>query len=302
MLRVDSTVKENIIKTSGLTENQYEYHLRLGKRWREICGKFDGILCFIPVEKNNPFRVTPAQNVTLDDQQLEVFHRCLDDDYTHALCIAGKAFTHSLASDVHFAWETKRLSGPVFDLAEADMLQNIKPVVSLTEDEYCSVDYPVWQNPTILLPSTTQCDFCPVQSCDCYSSFVSNAKPRIKRYRGKGLGLQAVSARPGTIVYPRHKLIGFLTGKLVPPGSCTHDRAVDFVQSQIDCSDRGNEFRLLNHACQKHAVAQLRIKRVSGRYRMAVIAQKKIYNGAEITISYNSGEQLHSCGLCQQAE
>lgn len=118
-------------------------------------------------------------------------------------------------------------------------------------------------------------------------------------YPGKGLGFQAVSAEPGAIVYRRRDLIGYLTGRLVPPGTLDDDGAVDFHKSQIDCRDEGNNFRLLNHACPRYAVARLKIKRVSGRYRLAVIAQKDIRNGVEITILYDEeGMQAYKCGVC----
>lgn len=298
-LRVASEIKKDIIQASGLAARQYEYHLHLGNRWRKISEGFEGILCFILSDKHNPFHVSAAMYRNMNDHELRVFHNLLADDYTQAICTAGKAFQQSLgARDSSFAWETSKLTNPLYKLPENDMLSYIKPIPLLPEDKHCAAEFPDWPDPTLIPPTQKQCDFCSSHSCDCYVSNAPKTRPRIMTYPGKGLGLQASSAELGTVVYRRNELIGFLTGKLVPPGTLDNDRVVEFHECQIDCRDEGNEFRLMNHACATHAVARLAKKRVSGRFRQSVVALRNIHNGAELTITY-SEEHDHPCEGCK---
>ncbi|KAL1850478.1 hypothetical protein Daus18300_012892 [Diaporthe australafricana] len=301
MLRLPSETKDKIIKAAGLCGRQYEYHLQLGNQWRKVCGAFEGILCFIPSHKHNPFQVSATMYRDMDDQELEGFHDLLADEYTRTICAAGKSFQDSLgAQDSCFTWETKMLSKPLYKLPEEDMLSYIKPVPSLAEDKYCAAEFPDWPDPTLIPSEEKQCDYCSSPSCHCYSANASNTKSRIMVYPGKGLGLQAISAEPGAVVYRKNDLIGFLTGKLVPPGSLDKNQATEFYKCQIDSRDEGNEYRLINHACETHAAARLLKKKLSGRFRLCVLALKDINNGAEITITY-SPEHEYLCEGCKPA-
>lgn len=301
-LRVASNIKRDVVQASGLSAAQYDYHLRLGMKWRHICGVFEGLLCFILADKHNRFGVSQADYHTMSDRELQLFHYLLTDDYTSAICTAGKAFQQSLIDHdpSYFAWETSKLSNPLHELPEDDMLLYIKPVPLLLEDKYCAAEFPNWPNPTLISSTEKQCEWCTSRSCNCYLSWTPNAKPRIMAYPEKGLGLQA-SSEDGGVVYRSKDIIGFLTGKLVPPGTqaLNSNRLIDFYKCQIDCNDEGNEFRLLNHACAKHAIARLEQKKVSGRFRLAVVAGKDIYNGAEITIADHSGTHPYTCEGCK---
>jgi hypothetical protein len=303
-LRVPSEVKKAVLRDSGLSKGQYDYHLREGKKFQRICGDFDGMLCFIFADQHNPFQVSVETYRAMNDQELQLFHGLLADDYTDAICTAGKAFQQSLVDrDSYYTWETRNLSNPIFELPEDDMLSFIRPVKSLPEDKYYALEFPDWPDPTLIPPSEGQCEYCSSPcSCNCYYSKLIDARPRIMLYPGKGLGLQATSEEPGAVVYQKNSLIGFLTGKLVPPNTLKIDRAVEFHRCQIDCDAEGNEFRLLNHACAKHAVARLAKKKVSGRFRLAVIAQRNVHNGAEITIVYRSGSHGYTCDGCKDTQ
>lgn len=299
--RLDSEVKRAVLKESGLSEAQYKSHSRAGNAWRKICGGFDGLLCFIPIRAEGPLGILPGEYHNMNDHQLQVFHGLLRDQYTSTLCKAGKAFQDSFgADDVQFRWEGKGLKTPLHELPEEDMLSLIEPIV-LREDEFCGADFPDWQDPTLLSPSQ-QCEICnsrPPYSC--YFSQLAMTRLRIKSFPGKGLGLQAVSDVAGSVVYQEHEILGFLTGKLVPPGTFCDDRTVDFHRSQISCHDEGNIFRLINHACAGHAVAKLQKIKVSGRYRMSVRATMPINDGAETTIDYQT-ELSYKCQTCEGLE
>lgn len=275
-LRVSSSIKQEMIQASGMDAKQYESHLSRGKDWRKVCGGFEGLLSFILSDKHNPFQVSPAMYRDMKGYELEVFHSLLADDYTNTICTAGKAFEQSLGGqDCYFAWEGNKLSSPLYELPEDKMLLYIQPVPLLLEDQHYAAEFPDWPDPTRIPLPEKQCDYCSSQSCTCYFSKATNSKPRIMAYPGKGLGLQAISPEPGVVAYQRNELIGFLTGKLVPQGTLDNDRVAEFHHCQIDCRDEGNEFRLMNHACPKHAVARLAERRVSGRFRQSVLALKK---------------------------
>lgn len=300
-LRTDPQTTQSMKKDSGLTTSQYDYHLRRGKNWRRVCGTFEGMLCFIPPDTHNPFKVSPAQFWHMNDSELAMFHQLLDDDYTRAIFTAGEAFQQSLiGEDVQFMWETEEMAIPVHELPDDELLPCIRPILSLTENQHDATAFPDWPDPTVIPSGEKQCDYCPATYCDCHSSRLPLTSPRIMAYPGKGLGLQAVCAEAGKIVYPKGKLIGFLTGKLVPPDTLSGDRVVSFHKSQIDCGLEGSNFRLMNHACAKHAVARMTTKRVSGRYRLAIVAQKDIHDGAEITIVYNEGNYSYTCAGCAE--
>lgn len=295
-LRVSSEVKKEA-RASGLSPSQYDNHLRLGMKWRQICGAFDGILCFLPSSKETPWRIPAAEYHRIDDDQLRVFHHLLTEDYAMALCIAGKAFQQSLGgSDIYFTWETTMLSKPLYELPEDERLLYIKPVPVLLEDRFDAADFPDWPDPWIIPPTETQC-YCLAQSCNCYDSKTSEARLRIMESPEKGLYLQAISEEPNAIVYKNSEVLGFLTGKLIPSGTLDNNWVFDTQKCQVDCRGESNKFKLLHHACKAHAIARLVEKRVSGRFRLAVIAQKDIYDGEEVT--FLSKDKHKPCEACE---
>ncbi|KAH8747965.1 hypothetical protein F5883DRAFT_697773 [Diaporthe sp. PMI_573] len=288
--RINSETKKGILQASGLSESQFNYNLREGNKWRRICGPFDGILCFIPSDML-------SEHWNMEIPQLRELHVLLQDHYTTALCAVGKAFQQSLSGrDAYFTWETTDLSEPLDKLSEGDRLSYIQPVPLLPEDRFDTAEFPDWPDPTAIPPMEEQCEYCSSRSCNCYHS-TTEVKPRIVVSPGKRLALQAISEKPNVVVYKDTDLIGFLTGKLVPPGTLEDDRVFDSYKCQVDCRDESNEFKLLHHACHGHAVAQLRLKRVSGRFRLAVVARKDIYDGEEITIL--SQGRHKTCEQCE---
>ncbi|KAF3760067.1 SET domain-containing protein [Cryphonectria parasitica EP155] len=296
-LRLESDMKKNILRISGLSSHQYDWQVSRGKKWIRLCGEdFDGVLCFILAGRFNSFDIAPNRYLDLDDGQLQTFHQLLKkkSNYTTSICSTGKAFQESLrAEDIHFRWETPKLL-PISDLEESTMLSYLKPFKPLRENRFDANNFPEpARNPTILSDTEKQCDFCNDTTCYCLLQRLPKYNIRIKRYHGKGLGLQAVSNQFGAIVFEAGTLLGFLTGRLVPPKTCNHDMAAAMDDCQLDCSEMGNCFRLLNHACPDHAVAGLKKRRVSGQKMLAVEALQDIRSGTEITIDYG----LKSCHL-----
>lgn len=298
-IRLDSNIKKKILEASRLKDNQYDWHLKQGKRWIRVCGDFDWLLCFIFPNQHNPFQISSKQYLDLEDDELCIFHALLNDDYTKSICSAGKAFQQSLgADDVHFKWESPNIIS-ICDLEEKDMLAYIQPFESQETNVYNKDDFPGYQNnPTIVSESDRRrCDFYNALACRCILTRLPSMKSRIKRYEGKGLGLQAVSPHPGAVVYEKGALLGFLTSKLKLSGTYDKETAVELGDYQIICSEIGSCFRLLNHACDDHAVAKLKKRKVSGHIMMAVEALQNIRNGSEITICYGSDCNL-DCQTC----
>ncbi|KAK3687203.1 hypothetical protein B0T22DRAFT_122053 [Podospora appendiculata] len=141
----------------------------------------------------------------------------------------------------------------------------------------------------------TGCDLCSeARSCACADEAFPKITPRIKRYEGKGLGLQAVAASPGQTAYRKGEWIGEMTGELVPLSTYKDNKwVVEFVRSDIEpptavcqlyCGQVGNCFRLLNHDCRPSAL--LVPLKVSSRWIMGIQAKQDIFDGSEITIRY----------------
>ena len=92
--------------------------------------------------------------------------------------------------------------------------------------------------------------------------------------------------------YAKDELIGFLTGKLAPVGTFQDGWVLDVVREdlneetvcQVHCANVGNYLRLLNHSCKPSA--RFSFRKVSGKYRVMVLASRDIYDGEEVTVGY----------------
>jgi hypothetical protein len=52
-LRTDPLVIKTLLKKRGWTRSILNHHLEMGRKWKRICGDFDGLLCFIFLEPDN---------------------------------------------------------------------------------------------------------------------------------------------------------------------------------------------------------------------------------------------------------
>ncbi len=312
-LRADSTLLQHTQKSLDMEESQFKHHLKKGRKWARICGKFDGLLCFLFLGKNK-FKISPASYIGMEVTDISVFHRLLNDDFTRQLCAAGKAFQDSFASDdVEFLCE-----GPSIDfskLGAGELLRLIQPFPSVLENQYVPTNYPNWPRPRrwpTKLPWPTNptiaqsCDLCSNEACDCIQTVFRQPTPRIKRYPGKGLGLQAVAAKAGERAYEKGDLIGCCLFEIVPPGTYTDDRTIEFsrpdlrgtpIVCQLHCASQGNYFRLLNHSCRP--VAKLCQLIISQRCHTVAVAAQDIYDGTEITIHYGNKPPDCACEKCR---
>ena len=322
-IRADTVVIKQILSRFGWKRATLDHHRRRGNKWRRICGPYDGLLCFIFLEAQNPFGISPESYLHLQDADLPLFHRLLEDSYTKSICTAGKAFQKSLnstAEDVEFSWESGEAS--LDKVPEEDLLSFLKPFPSIPEDIYDPTEYPCWPKPggwpvewpwpadPTSLPDIheRQCDFCLGTACTC-NIIIDKARPRIKEYGLKGRGLQAIASKAGQVAYKQGEIIGQLTGKIVPSNSYSDGWSLELVRAdiseepvvcQIHCADTGNYFRLMNHSCK--AAARFRGMRVSGKYRVMVEAVRDIRDGEEITVFYGKDYLAGRKCLCEKHE
>ncbi|KAK3689227.1 hypothetical protein B0T22DRAFT_364874, partial [Podospora appendiculata] len=322
-LRATPAVRESVCKTLGWKRRKFEHHLSIGRKWNRVCGEYDGLLCFIMHSKRGGLEVAPESYWAMADEEVAEFHRLLDDSYTRSICAAGKAFQDSLggAEDTEFRWESINLTPA--KVLEENMLSYLAPFPSISKNIYDPTRHPNWPRPQAwpaewpwpvdpTLEGATGCELCEgTTACDCIDNGFPEVKPRIKRYEGKGLGLQAAAASPGQIAYLKNARIGHITGEIVPLDKYQESHWVlEFTRPDIDsadtpavcqlyCGESGNCFRLLNHDCKPSA--RFTPKKVSGRYIMVVEALKDIHDGTEITVSYGNGffGEACSCQTCK---
>ncbi|ETN36744.1 uncharacterized protein HMPREF1541_09022 [Cyphellophora europaea CBS 101466] len=309
--RNDSKTLDAICQPCGWSRDNLEYHRKRGLKWARVCGPYSGLLSFIPIG-SNAFGISPEVYLELDDTELHMFHRLLQDDYSRALSTAGNAFESSLrwdVEDVSFRWEEGDAAFQA--LPEKSMLDKLQPFPSDDVDLYepaadwvRPTDWPTeWEWPvnptTVMADSGPHCDFCREASCECFRIVFANhgkAKPRIRHYGKRGRGLQAVANVPGQAAYKTRHILGRLSGKLVPVDTPDDGWTVelsrpDLPQAEpvchLSCLTRGSNFRLLNHSCNPSTTFQ--VVRASGQFVFAVVALRDIYHGEELTVSYGKG-------------
>ncbi|KIW76812.1 hypothetical protein Z517_09256 [Fonsecaea pedrosoi CBS 271.37] len=323
-LRLDPNVIGRIWETLGWSYSKYRRHLNSGKHWEEICGKYDGLLCFIPLARassrqnqgltDDEFAIFDSQHYSkMSEDDIKIFHAQLDQEAMTALiCRAGKAFQESLDSDkmdVEFCFEGRPF--PPYTKVTMDVLERLQPFPSLEENHYDASEYPDWErplgwpeelpwptNPMSLDPDGVQCDLCTERDCRCIES-IQGSTARIKSYAGKGRGLQA-NGPNGQLAYREGALLGQLTGEIQPEGTpppgdyifilvrgdITDTEDPEPTVGQLNSARMGGVFRLVSHSCKP--CTRFRQMRVSGLMRVVIEATRDIRAGEEITASYGS--------------
>ncbi|KAJ9493592.1 hypothetical protein H2202_010940 [Exophiala xenobiotica] len=323
-LRSEPAVIAKILQRTGMSKRQYLYHRDRGVKWREYCKAFPGILCFVPFHTQR-YGFSSSSWLKLDEGDFASLLSRLNNEYTSALCVAGRAFEHSLdpaADDVDFIWEN--LSVSIDKISDGELLSILGPFPATDENIYDPDAYPDWPRPEewpndspwpvdpTSLPlsggidckfchqSNCPCDLCHERNCDC-AAIRQETPPRIRnyedKYEGKNRGLQAVAKEAGQIAYSKGTIIAFLTGALAPPDTYDNGQCIQVDRgdipgeptvAQINCAESGNISRLFNHSCDP--LARFKGMRVSGKFRIAIVAEENIYDGEEITVHYGQQE------------
>jgi hypothetical protein len=105
--RVSSDLIDKIAGKCKQRREKLHQAVRRGREWVAVCGRYEGLLPFIFLDKRNPFEIKPADYTNLDTDDLKVFHGLLEDDYVSKICEAGKSLGEIVRfglTDV-FAWE-----------------------------------------------------------------------------------------------------------------------------------------------------------------------------------------------------
>ncbi|KAK5203012.1 hypothetical protein LTR41_011236 [Exophiala xenobiotica] len=330
-LRSDAAIIDKILKRTGMSKRQYLYHRDRGAKWREYC-----ILCFIPFQTQR-FGFSSTCWLNLGEGEFASLRSHLETEYTSALCVAGRAFEQSLdpaADDVDFMWEN--LNVLLDKISDRDLVSNLKLFPAKDENIYDPDAYPDWPrpdewpndspwpvDPTSLPPSggiqcklchqsNCPCDLCHERNCHC-AAIRHETQPRIRnyedKYAGKSRGLQAVAKEAGQIAYTKGTIIAFITGTLAPPDTYHNGQCIQVDRSdipgeptvgQINCVESGNISRLFNHSCDPSA--RFKGMRVSGKFRIAIVAEENIYDAEEITVHYGQqywGREKCRCPVCR---
>ncbi|KAK0701749.1 hypothetical protein B0T26DRAFT_734491 [Lasiosphaeria miniovina] len=290
--RVDSATRQKFQNALEFSTSKMDFYLSHGRKWNRICGPYDGLLCYLFLTPHNPFNILPEDYHNIAEHDIKVLHGLLGIPLTRDLCAAGIAFQGSLE----------------------DMVFYLQPYQPIVKNVYNPAKYPDWPRPRMWPENWSWptnpldaigCDICKKTTCNCLNQNHHQYKPRIKRYPGKGLGLQAVAGSHGQIAYTQGATIGYLFGEMVPAGTYENTWAFNFVRSDVDdeqpicqlyCGPESNSFRLLNHDCSP--LARFVERKISGQFVMSVEAAKDIYDGMEITASYGKGFFRENC-LCE---
>ncbi|KAK5021243.1 hypothetical protein LTS07_011158 [Exophiala sideris] len=318
-LRAKASVIKLALARTKWDRSKLDYNLKQGRLWKRICGDLRGLLGFIFLEASNPFNISLDRYRCLKNDDFEMFHRLLRNEYITAICTAGYAFQKTLqttTADVEFLWETENLA--LGKASEADLLRLVQQFPTPSENVYTPEKYSKWPqpegwpedwswpcDPTWVPPERIKCDLCGKKTiCDCIN-FPPRPMPRIKYYDGKGRGLRAVASTPGVCAYKKGETIDKLIGELVPidtqfkDGWCLELKRPDLVDEpavcHIYCGLCGNTVRLVNHACKPSA--EFKTRQISGKIWVVLVAKKDILDGEEITA--NCGRGFIKKGECR---
>ena len=293
-------------KDTQKSREKLRNYLKDGRRWKRICGKFDGLLCLIPPnreDKGNPRRASGRMYQELSDDDILQLQSLLDSDHLiQPMCRVGSIFQASLWDNTvvpEFRWESEdpkevaRL--PLNKLAP--LIKKFQ-VIDANECHFEKYDWPkpdFWpwdwpQYPTWVSPSERLCDLCDLcdidKLCNCITIHLPQIIPAITNEGKKGQGVRAIG-----IAYHKGQILGEFLGELFPLDTF-HDgwpmefRRPDFGDepiAQIYPGEKGNWVRKVNDSCAPSA--EFCVMKISGWWRQIIITIEDIPDNREITAS-----------------
>ncbi|WQF88078.1 Putative SET domain-containing protein [Colletotrichum destructivum] len=292
---------------------RFFYHLKQGRLWRSICGRFVGLLSLIPLRAEEPYCLSANDYLSLKSNEMERFTRLTETPFVERICHACSIFQDMVMGnrcDGDFRWEKEHpeLRSWSSAIDEDNLLSLLQPFPGCEENIYEPSLHPGWPKPAGWLadwswpghplavpPADRQCDLCTDTRCACIRERLQAKSLRIKLYARQGLGLQATEAQEGNVSYRKGDVIGQLCGELVPAGTYPTNSSFVIEMARPDISEEtavcqiymgnvGNNFRLLNHSCR--ASARVRALRVSGHWVSAIEASRSIRHGEQITVNF----------------
>jgi len=204
-------------KDTQKSRDKLRNYLKDGRKWKRICGKFDGLLCLIPPnweDKENPRKASGRIYQEMSDDDIRLFHSLLDSNQLiEPMCRVGNAFQASLWDNMavpEFQWESEdpkevaRL--PLNKLAP--LIREFQ-VIDANECYFEKYDWPkpdCWQwdwpqYPTWAPPSDKLCDLCDLceidNLCNCITTCLPQIIPEITNEGKKGQGVRAIDRPRG---------------------------------------------------------------------------------------------------------
>ena len=304
-IRADPEAIKTLIKGLGweyTKKNRAKLHhyLAEGRQWKKIVGNFDGLLGLIPA--GGPL-ISGNAYLELSDELIKAFHTYLNsNEFFKLLCQMGRSFQESIWSNMEvpeFRWESEdmqrisRLS--IRQLAPFTEKFTTITVNAWDPDKYDWLKLDVWpwswpQAPDWIHPSDVQCGQCSEGKCDCITRCFPQNHPLITNEGSKGQGLRVFGE-----TYRKGQFIDQLLGEFAPLETHHDGWATEFCRPDLDnepvaliySRDQGNYIRKVNHSCNPSA--KFCEEKISGRWRLVLIAIEDIPHNSEITIDCGKG-------------
>lgn len=288
---------ENTVKN----RKRLHHYLGEGRRWKRICGSFDGLLCLIPPnrEDRESLQVSGTIFQKLSGKDIELFHTLLKaNELVRPMCRVGTTFQTSIWSDAEvpeFKWESedpKELSR----LSMKELAPFMEKFLVVEENVYEPEkhDWPkpdrwpwAWPKHPQWAPSSERwCGQCEggKDKCNCIVTCLPKNKPRIMSEGDKGQGVRVIGS-----TYVKGQILGELLGEVLPLDTHHDGWPMEFIRpdledepvAQIYPRNMGNWVRKVDHSCDPSAV--FRVLKISGWWRQMIIALRDIPHNGEIT-------------------
>ncbi|EAQ89954.1 hypothetical protein CHGG_06573 [Chaetomium globosum CBS 148.51] len=283
-----------MLQTLGWDESrrpQLHDYLREGKCWATVCGDYDGLLCLMGADWD-------CMELALFKDEIARFHAELDIDFVRKLCGAGAVLQKSIWECLElpeFIWESTTTTWlPVDQISP--LLVSFRLLKANHYDGHKRSHWPrparwhwFWPtDPSVVMPGDAFCGLCPQNYCRCAEINVPQV-PRILDDGSKGPGVRSVGH------HKAHVILGELVGELLPLGTsapgwsmvlCRPDLEDEAV-AEIYPARMGNWVRKVNHSTNPSAA--FKTMKITGRWRVMLIALRDINDGEEITAKYGNG-------------
>lgn len=305
-----------------------------GRKWRDLCPESEGLLALIPPNSpqytTHPTGVSGERYAVLSEAQVA---RLCDQLSQSALATAmlemSRVFRNAIWSqqDVpRFMWEDLDEIA-LHRLNDHELCAQTVQFHELTANYYDETKFEgddarptgitgAWPvNPTAVPTDESQCDKCDGASpCTCIAALDLPSQSRKIRIADAGsLGQTAFAVgRADEVVFAREAVIAEYLGELLPRAIYMDGWEAELVRPDngdplafIYGRRKGNWARKINHCCDP--VAAFRPMRISGFFRLMVVAVRDILAGDEVTLSYGktyfrSSKLQCLCRVCTPTE
>jgi hypothetical protein len=301
---LDPILKEAGQSATDAERRRFQRQLRFPRKLRKILGEHLGVLAFIAVHERSA-----ASLEDLKPDEYSSFQGLLARDAQEMIKIGGELQRVLCKGAVFPTMLWEKISQSELEALSADQLRGLLPIRHLAENAY---DPPDWEKPDgwpgqwPAGPDSVfdgeQCEICQEANCECIRTCFAH-QPSVTSYPERGLGVRA------GVAYEEGQRIGEIVGRIVAPDRHADGYGLYLIRSdihgepivgQIYTKEEGNILRFVNHRCWNPS-ATCRGMKISGKYRMVVVAKRKISAGEEITINCGKAFLKQAC-LCGSTE